>query len=60
MESCSYAAGLSVLSSLYYSLPNFEKAVENGMKARSIRPFAGTENDMHKARVLNEIGLIQL
>jgi FAD synthase len=30
------------------------------MKAKSIRSYAAIENDMHKARVLNEIGLIEL
>jgi tetratricopeptide (TPR) repeat protein len=58
VDSCSYGAGLSNLSSIYYSLENYEKAIENSMKARSIRSFAAIESDMHKARVLNEIGLI--
>jgi tetratricopeptide (TPR) repeat protein len=60
IDTCSYAAGLSNLSSICYSLSNYEKAIENSMKAKSIRSFANIEGDMHKARVLNEIGLIEL
>ena len=30
------------------------------MKAKSIKPYAEIDSHMHKARVLNEIGLIEL
>jgi hypothetical protein len=60
VDSCSYASGLSNLSSINYSMANYEKAVENSMKAKSIRSYSPIEDYMHKARVLNEIGLIEL
>jgi hypothetical protein len=40
MDSCSYASGLAQLSSIHYSSANYEKAVENMMKAKSIKPFS--------------------
>lgn len=60
MDSCNYAAGLSNLTSIHYALENYEKAIENSMKAKSIRSYVAIDSHMHKARVLNEIGLIEL